>query len=115
MTNNEAKQSIERQMIEQVPEIKELGPELFASYLILLRKGLDAFEEFQQNKINTLQKQNEILKGALIIYSDPQHIYHVKSERTLSGSKVYTMKNIIEVSKLAAETLGKIEAIKEGE
>ena len=44
MTNNEMKQSLIDQVSKQVPELK-LDAELYAAFLILLHKALDAFED----------------------------------------------------------------------
>ena len=50
VTNNEAKQELIRQMLQQVPELEE-DQELKASFIILGQKLLDAFEDFLENKI----------------------------------------------------------------
>ena len=54
MTNNEAKQELIRQMLDQVPEMKE-DRELQASFIILGQKLLDAFEDFLVNKMEKIK------------------------------------------------------------
>ena len=52
MTNNEAKQELIKQMLQQVPELEE-DQHLKASFIILGNKLLDAFEDFLENQLNT--------------------------------------------------------------
>jgi len=49
MTNNEAKQELIKQMLQQVPELEE-DQEIKASFIILGQKLLDAFEDFLEQK-----------------------------------------------------------------
>lgn len=62
----------------------------------------------ENSAINTLEEKLAIATEALEIYADSENDYHVKKKEMVRGSMVYTMKSIIEKTKLARDALNKL-------